>query len=181
MKTWEFAKEIYRCPVRMMLVKRQMAAAIFGLGFATTAIADPALPPALPAVAQIISTADPQKGFEVKPGKDVKLSSAEPSRLRVLPGLKDKSYISLEAVGHTGWFLHHQKFVVYLHQHPKTTNGVWEGDVSFKLIHLDGDKVRFEPSTWPGFFITAKSDGSVIIARNPPLEESTFILKEAKD
>ena len=70
---------------------------------------------------------------------------------------------------------------MYLHQRPKTTNVTFEGDVSFKLVHLDGDKVRFEPSTWPGYFITARSDGSVIIARDPSLEESTFILKQAAD
>lgn len=152
-----------------------------GVGFAAVAIAEPEAQLALPMVVQVKLSADPQKGLEVKPGKDVKLSSGEPSRLRLVPGLKDKSYVSIEAVGHSGWFLHHQKFVVYLHQKPKTTNGVWEGDVSFKLIHVDGDKVRFEPSTWPGYFITAKSDGSVNIIRNAPPEDSTFILKEAKD
>jgi len=164
-----------------MTIKHRISAIIFGLVCVATAAADPAAITTPPAVAQIMLASAPQKGLEAKPGKDVKITTAEPSRFRVLPGLKDKSYVSLEAVGHTGFFLHHQKFVMFLHQKPKTTNVTWDGDVSFKLIHVDGDKVRFEPSTWPGYFIPARSDGSVIIARGASPEESTFILKQAKD
>ena len=169
------------------MMKHCMPATLCGLVFATVAAtaiaADPAAAaaPATPAVAQIKLAADPQKGLEAKQNKEVKLTTAEPSRYRLVPGLKDKSFVSLEAVGHTGFFLRHQKFVMYLHQRPKTTNVTFEADSSFKLIHLDGDKVRFEPSTWPGYFITARPDGSVIIARDPAPEESTFVLKEAKD
>lgn len=167
------------------MMKHRIPAALCGLAFAavaaSAAAADPAATPTTPAVAQIKLASDPQKGLEAKPGKNVQLTTAEPSRYRLVPGLKDKNFVSLEAVGHTGFFLRHQKFVVYLHQRPKTTNVTFEADSSFKLIHLDGDKVRFEPSTWPGYFITARPDGSVIIARNPAPEESTFVLKEARD
>jgi len=160
---------------------RTILATIFGLVLAAAVMADPTPSPPPPIVAEIRLNADPQKALEARAGKEVKVTTSEPSRFKILPGLKDRSYVSLEAVGHTGFYLHHQKFVMYLHQRPKTTNVTFEGDVSFKLVHLDGDKVRFEPSTWPGYFITARSDGSVIIARDPSLEESTFILKQTTD
>jgi hypothetical protein len=162
-------------------MKQLIATTIFGLIYAAVAGADPASTPAPPMVAEIRLAAEPQKGLEARTGKEVKLTTAEPTRFRFLPGLKAKSYVSLEAMGHTGCFLEHQKFVMYLHQRPKTTNVIFESDTSFNLIHVDGDKVRFEPSTWPGYFITARGDGSVIIARAPSPEESTFVLKQAKE
>jgi hypothetical protein len=168
-------------PESRTLVKRAIAAALAGFFLTKLAMADPTATPAPPMVVEIRLDADPRKALEARAGKEVKVTTAEATRFKVLPGLKDKSYASLEAVGHTGFYLHHQKFVMYLHQRPRTTNVTFEGDVSFKLVHLDGEKVRFEPSTWPGFFITARSDGSVIIARNPSPEESTFILKQLKE
>jgi hypothetical protein len=163
-----------------VIMKRPIVAVMVGLFFATLAMAEPTATPAPPMVAEIRLDADPRKALEVRAGKEVKVSTSEATKFKVLPGLKDKSYVSLEAVGHTGFYLHHQKFVMYLHQRPKTTNVTFEGDVSFTVVHLEGEKVRFEPSTWRGYFITARGDGSVIIARDPSLEESTFILKQLK-
>jgi len=166
---------------KRIIMKRALAATMLGFLWATLAMAAPMATPAPPMVVEIRLDADPRKALEARTGKDVKVTTAEPTRFKVLPGLKDQSYVSLEAVGHTGCYLHHQKFVMYLHQRPRTTNVTFEGDVSFTLVHLDGEKVRFEPSTWHGYFITARSDGSVIIARDHSLEESTFILKQVKD
>jgi hypothetical protein len=85
--------------------------------------------------------------------------------------------VSLEQVGATGFYLRHQKFVVFLHARPKKENRGYDRDASFNLVH-EGENVRFEASNFPGMFITVRDDGVAILAGNPDPAKSTFVLKK---
>ncbi|MEP6668675.1 MAG: AbfB domain-containing protein [Chthoniobacter sp.] len=99
------------------------------------------------------------------------------SKYHVLPGIADSKLVSLEQVGAKGFFLRHQKYVVFLHERPKNENGVYDADASFKLVR-DGDKVRFEAGNRPGMFLAVREDGVVILARDPDPAKSTFLSKK---
>jgi hypothetical protein len=132
-------------------------------------------------IAEIRLDADQQRGLEASLNKAVQFSSAHASKFKIVPGLKDPSLVSFQAAGMEGCYLRHQKFVLLLHRQPKTTSVLFEADASFKLVHLEGDKVRLEACNYPGFFVTARNDGSVVIEKDPPRAESTFFLRATTD
>jgi len=112
----------------------------------------------------------------VQRDKPAALSPEEASKIRILPGLKDSRFVSLQLDGAKGFYLRHQRGVLYLHKQPQL-NTLFEEDASFKLVHLDGDKVRFESCNFPGTFITPRDDGSVVVIRDPLPAQSIFVLK----
>ena len=104
------------------------------------------------------------------------ISPEHATKFRLQPGLKDQSLVSLEPFSHKGFYLRHQRGVLFLHERPNE-DLLFEADATFKLVHLDGKKVRFESSNFPGTFITARDDGSVVVIRDPLPAQSIFVLK----
>ena len=143
---------------------------------AVAAAASPATPN-LPAIAEIRLGADPQKGLEARRGKEVWVSSSNATQFKLVPGLKEPRLVSFEPVDSAGAYLRHKDAIIWLHQQPGKLDLIFEGNASFRPIHLDGDKYRFEASGLNDMFITVKEDGSVVLARDPRLERSTFVLK----
>ena len=129
-----------------------------------------------PKVAEIWLDADSAKVLSAHPGKAVGISQGPGTKFRLQPGLKDQSLVSLEPSGHKGFYLRHQRGVLFLHERPNE-DLLFEADATFKLVHLDGNKVRFESSNFPGTFITVMDDGSVVVIRDPSPTQSTFVLK----
>lgn len=149
-----------------------MTAAIFGWVLATCAIAES------PVIAEIRLDADPAKCLSIRPNKAVEMSSTRPRKVRIVPSLADASLVSLEAVEFNGFYVRHQKFIFFLHRRPLQLGPLFDSDATFKLLQLDGDKVRFEASNYPGKFITVRDDGAVILSKDPPPAQSTFILRK---
>ena len=131
---------------------------------------------ATPELVDIVLESNPQQAIAVQRNKAAEISTKKASKFKVVPGLISSSLVSLQPVGATGFFLRHQNSVLFLHERPKQ-NGLFDADASFKMIKLEANKVRFEASNYPGMFITAKEDGYLITMSNPPLDRSTFILR----
>ena len=53
-----------------------------------------------------------------------------------------------------------------------------DSGAAFKLIQPDDDRIRFEASNYPGQFIITGDNGAVILAKDPPLFQSTFAWKK---
>jgi hypothetical protein len=143
---------------------------------ATEAVAAQTASAPPPAVAEIRLDADSAKSLSAHPGKAVGISPEHATKFRLQPGLKDQSLVSLEPFGHKGFYLRHQRGVLFLHERPNE-DLLFEADATFKLVHLDGNKVRFESCNFPGTFITARDDGSVVVIRDPLPAQSIFVLK----
>lgn len=163
------------------MMMRTLTAGIFGLALITSAVAEPASAFTPPTVAEIRLDASQQIAFEARRNKEVRASSAHASKFKLVPGLKDPNLISFEAIGLTGCYLRHQRFVFFLHEKPKVTSVLFDADASFRLVHPGDNKVRFEASNYKGMFLAARSDGSVILAKDPPPEESTFFLRKTTE
>jgi Alpha-L-arabinofuranosidase B (ABFB) domain len=149
-----------------------MLAAVLGWILMASAFAEP------PVIAEIRLAADPAKCLSGLPNKALEMSSAHARKFKILPGLADKSLVSFEEVGFTGFYARHEHFVFHLRPRPKQLNPLFDSDTTFKMVQIDGDKVRFEASNYPGRFMTARDDGAVLLTKDPPLAESTFVLKK---
>jgi len=127
---------------------------------------------------EIRLAAQPDAGFSAQRGKAVECSPKHVSKYHLMPGIADSKLVSLEEVGATGFYLRHQKFILFLYPRPKKVeNGLYDADASFRMVQ-DGDKVRFEASNYHGMFMTVRNDGVVIVARDPDPARSTFVLKK---
>jgi serine/threonine protein kinase len=116
------------------------------------------------------------KGIAVQPDKAAELSVTTVSKFVLVPGLSDRNLVSLQPVGAQGWFLRHEYFVFYLRERAKQ-GGTFDKDATFRIVHLNGNKVRFETSNYPGRFLSLGDDGTSLFAANdPPMDKSTFIL-----
>ena len=153
-------------------MKCSIAAAIFGWALMVSAVAES------PVIAEIRLGADSAKCLSGQPGKAAEMSLKNVRKFKILPGLADASLVSLEAVGFTGFYVRHQKFVFYLQPRPKQLNPLFDSDATFKMVEVDGDKVRFEASNYPGKFITVRDDGAVLLSKDAPSDQSTFVLKK---
>jgi Alpha-L-arabinofuranosidase B (ABFB) domain len=153
-------------------MKCLITAAILGCLLVTSAWAEP------PVVAEIRLDATPAKCLSGQPGKAAEMSAAHARKFRILPGLSDTSLVSLEAVGFTGVYMRHQKFVFYLQPRPKHVNPLFDSDATFTMHQLDDNKVRFEASNYPGKFISVMDDGAVVLSKDPAPAQSTFVLKK---
>ena len=153
-------------------MKCSIAAAILGWVLVASAVAES------PLIAEIRLDANSAKCMSGQPNKAVEMSLSHVRKFKILPGLSDKSLVSLEAVGFTGCYVRHQKFVFYLHPRPKQLSPLFDSDATFKMVQGDGDKVRFEASNYPGKFITVRDDGAVLLTKDPSPDQSTFVLKK---
>ena len=158
-------------------MKCSIAAVTLGWFLVISAVAEPPAPAKIQ-IAEIRSDANPAKCLSAHLGKAVEMSLTHARKFKILPGLADSSLVSLEAVGFTGFYVRHQKFVFFLQPRPKQLSPLFDSDATFKMLQLDGDKVRFEASNYPGKFITTRDDGAVILTKDPPLSQSTFVLKK---
>jgi len=129
---------------------------------------------------EIRLASNPEEGFTARRDKPVEMSSKRASKFRIQAGFTDARFISLELVGASGNFVRHRGSVCLVHERPKA-NRLFEADATFKMIQLDGETVQFEASNFPGMFITAMDDGSVVIARKPDALKSTFVLKPVSE
>ena len=125
---------------------------------------------------EIRLASNPASGLTAQRDKPVEFSPKRASKFRVLPGIANATCNSLELVGAKGYFLRHQNSVCFVRERPKL-NAMFDEDATFKIINLDGGKVRFESTNYPGMYITVRDDGSVITSRNPDLLKSTFVYK----
>jgi hypothetical protein len=153
-------------------MKCSMMAALLGWFLVACAVAEP------PMIAEIRLEADPGKCLAGHPGKALEMTSTHVVKFKILPGLAYKDLVSLEAVGFTDFYVRHERFVFYLQRRPRQFNPGFDNDTTFKMIQVDGDKVRFEAINYPGQFITAKDDRAVVLAKDPTPARSTFILKK---
>jgi len=152
-------------------MKSALVIVLLGLALCTAFSAEPEK------IVEIRLAGQPEAALSAYRGKVAECSPKHVSKYHLVPGIADSKLVSLEQVGATGFYLRHQKFVVFLHARPKNENGGYDADASFKLVH-EGDNVRFEASNYPGMFITVRDDGIVITARNPDPAKSTFLLKK---
>lgn len=135
------------------------------------------LPAASPEPVEIVLDGTPPLSLVAQRGKPAEFSATKASKFRILPGLANPGLVSLELQGAKGFFLRHMKFVLSLEENQKK-NAVFNKDATFKMIDAGPGKVRFETLTFPGMFIAAKADGSVVIMKDPPADKSTFILRK---
>jgi hypothetical protein len=162
---WEILDELF-VPMRYSII-----AAILCM-LVTSAIAEP------PVIAEIRLDTDPTKCLSGQQGKAAEVSSTHTRKFKFLPGLTDSSLVSLEAVGFTGYYVRYHKSVFFLHLRPKHLDPGFDSDATFKMVPIEGDKVRFESTAYPSCFMTARDDGAVVLLKNPPLDKSTFVLKK---
>ena len=156
-------------------MKYSITAAILGCMLVTSAVAEP------PVIAEIRLDADPTKCLSGQQGKAAEISSMHSRKFKFLPGLTDSSLVSLEAVGFTHYYVCYLKSVFFLHLRPRQLDPGFDSAATFKMIPVEGDKVRFESNAYPNCFMTARDDGAVVLLKNPPLEKSTFVLKKDSD
>lgn len=121
---------------------------------------------------------EPQKAMAVQRKRAAEVSDKRSSKFRILPGISNPAYVSLEAVGAKDFFLRHANGIIHLHEKPKN-NPVFNDDATWIITRLPGNKVRFESTNYRGEFMTALKDGRLIKMRDAPLTQSTFILKPA--
>jgi hypothetical protein len=154
-----------------MTMKYAMTSLFLAWALLTSARAD------VQVVAEIRLAADPTKAvWVVHRGNAAQISPTQVTKFRVLPGLADSSLVSFEAAEFPRFYLRHQKFTLFLHERQKLSP-LFDDDATFKMIHLNGDKVRFEASKFPGKFITQKDDGFLVLSKDPSPAQSTFFLK----
>jgi Alpha-L-arabinofuranosidase B (ABFB) domain len=153
-------------------MKCAITAAVLGCMLVTSAVAEP------PVIAEIRLNADPTKCLSGQQGKAAEMSSTHARKFKFLPGLTDSSLVSLEVVGFTRYYVRYHKSVFFLHLRPRQIDAGFDSDATFKMVPVEGDKVRFESKAYPNCFMTAWDDGAVVLLKNPPLEKSTFVLKK---
>lgn len=128
-------------------------------------------------VVEIRLDTSPAQGLAAQRGKPVELSASRASEFRIVPGMTNPTFVSLELVGAKGHYIRHQGFIVHVQERPKLSPQ-FDADATFKLIRGAGDKVRFEAVNKGGMFITINEAGAVILAGDRPPERSTFVLKK---
>ena len=153
---------------------KQLIAVIFGFLFAASVLPAAELGTG---IVEIRLASDPAKAIYAAKGKEVEVSSNHASKFRLGPGLTDPQLMCFELVGAKKHYLRHRGFVLHLDENVKL-NLLFNADSSFKVIHLDGDKVRFEASNYRDKFLAVIPAGGVVLIANPSPEQSTFVLKK---
>jgi hypothetical protein len=123
-------------------------------------------------------SSDPTKALAANRGKALEASTKRSTEFQIVPGLTNPSLVSLKMKTSARYYVRHQNFVLYLHEHEKGQEGtlLFEADATFKLLRSADGKVRFESSNYPGHFITVNGSGTVAIVANSAAEQSTFTL-----
>ena len=109
---------------------------------------------------------------------NIKATTGTGTRFNIVPAVTPApGWISLQQADAAGRFIRHQNAKAYAHSRPSAADRVFEFDATWRLIRLDGDKVRFESFNYPGTFLAVRDDGTVIQQRNAPAAAATFLLK----
>lgn len=153
-----------------------MIAMVWGWMLVMSATAEP------PMIAEIRLADEPAKYLSGQANagqpKVLQMSAANARKFKIVPGLAFHDFVSLEAVGFSDFYVRHSRFVFYLWRRPRLVNPGFDHDTTFKMIRLEGDKVRFEATNYPDYFMTAQGDEAVVLLKDPPLDRSTFVLKK---
>jgi hypothetical protein len=74
---------------------------------------------------------------------------------KVVHGLADKRYISLESMKYPLYFLKHQGFRLKLHMYKSVNDRLFKKDASFKVVPglADNRHISFESLNYPGYFL----------------------------
>ncbi len=128
-------------------------------------------------VVQIKLAEDTVGGLAAQRGKPVEHSASRASKFRLGPGFTNATMVSLELVGAKDHYLRHRGSVARAEEKPKLS-AVFDADATWKMVPVEGGKVRFETSNYPGMFLTVREDGAVITARAAEASRSTFVLKK---
>ncbi|MES2920661.1 MAG: AbfB domain-containing protein [Verrucomicrobiota bacterium] len=101
------------------------------------------------------------------------------NRIRVVPGLSNPDLVSLESIQSNGAYLHHESGKIFVTTRPAGTQDQTAFDIkaTFKMIKMDGGKVRFEAADRAGEFIRVAEDGGVVLGRISSGERATFRLE----
>lgn len=121
---------------------------------------------------------DPRKTLSAAAGGDLRLTTTQTSTsFKLVPGLADPKAVSLEMISSPGHYVRHSWAVARVNPRPQQKDPVFDPDSTWKLVQLGDGRVRFESHNYPGTFLAAKDDGSVIQLGAAPLERSLFFLK----
>lgn len=101
-----------------------------------------------------------------------------PRKFAIVPGLADKKAVSLEMLGSRGSFIRHQNNFLKVHTRPQRPDLLFEQDATWRIIEAGNGKVRLQSFNYPAAFIMVRDDGLVLLMDNPPVEKSTFVLKD---
>jgi serine/threonine protein kinase len=129
-----------------------------------------------PPVITLRLASDPKKAFGAQPGGDLR-HGTQPVAFRVVPGIADRKLVSLEMVGSPGHFVRHSWAVARVQKKAGPEDDVFDLDATWKMTLIGDARARFESLNYPGTFLVAKDDGSVVQVNAAPLSHSVFLLK----
>jgi hypothetical protein len=127
---------------------------------------------------KIVLASDAANGLDApKVGRVV--SGKNASRIRLVAGLSDPQFVSLEPVQSKGSYLRHHDWKLWVG--PRPTDALdrrnFDTDATFKIVRLDGDSVRFEAAARPGDFIMVEMDGGFSMGHITDPTRATFRLE----
>jgi serine/threonine protein kinase len=120
---------------------------------------------------------DPSKTLGVSSAEQLKDNIQPTAAFKLVPGIADPNYVSLESVSAQKHYVRHRWATIYVNERPERTDLVYEADATWKMTQLGNGKARFEASNYPGTYLAVKGDGTVIQLRDAPLAQSIFLLK----
>ncbi len=106
--------------------------------------------------------------------------SADPKQapliVKLVPGLKNRNYISFESVTLPGHYLRHWNGKIYLTQF-KEEEPQFSDDATFKLIFTPNGDYMFESTNYPNSFISVLPSGTLIISSDSDPLRRAFTFK----
>jgi hypothetical protein len=118
---------------------------------------------------------DSKTALTARRGKALEVSAKKATEFRIVPGLTNPSFVSIQLKGSDRFYVRHQNFVLHLQEYQKGSP-LFEADATFKLLSSADGTVRFEASNFPGKFITVNASGTVAVMANSPIGQSTFTI-----
>ena len=103
---------------------------------------------------------------------------AKPLAVRLVPGLKNRKYVSLEIAGAPGTYLRHYGGVVYATP-CRDGDGPFRDDATFKLILSPNGTYAFESLNLPTGLLTVLPSGTLIVSSDSDPLNTSFLLKPA--
>lgn len=138
----------------------------------------PLIPDAVnPPVITLRLASDPGKVLAARPGGDLRVGTQSATNFRLLPGIADRKLVSLEMVDSPGHFVRHSWAVARVQKKAGPEDDVFDLDATWKMTLIGDARARFESLNYPGTFLVAKDDGSVVQINAAPLTQSVFLLK----
>jgi hypothetical protein len=97
-------------------------------------------------------------------------------KVKLVPGLAEKSCVSLELVDYPGYYLRHQNSQIKIHPLPEHDD-LFAADATFKLIKNANGSYSFKSLNYPDQSITVTRSNALFISPDPALEPKSFFLK----